>query len=224
MRKIFVALIILNLITCFAVSASENTESYACDDAISSIAPYLFDGDSREITRGDGISAIMRLIGVDEKTAGEYARACYDQPVFFDQGVSDADGYIIIAKYADVALGVDDYLNGTNNFAPNRNITVKECLAFMLRCLKDTESLSWDNTIEDSVKFGLLKNEESEIYAPDSALTYEQFYTFLSRLLNMDRYLYWPDESEKPTAGHARSVKVDSAGQVKYIDSFNRKR
>ncbi len=223
MKKICVALIILNLIACFAVSASENTENDACNDAILSIAPYLFDGAGQEITRGDGISAIMRLIGVDGKTAGEYARSCYDQPVFFDQGASDADGYIIIAKFAEVALGVDDYCSGINNFAPNRNMTVKECLAFMLRCLTDSKSLPWDNTVEDSVKFGLLTKEESEAYAPDSALTYEQFYTFLSRMLNMDRYLYWQDESEKTTAGHARSVKVDSAGSVKYIDLFNSK-
>ncbi len=44
MKKICVALIILNLIACFAVSASENTESETCNDAILSIAPYLFDG------------------------------------------------------------------------------------------------------------------------------------------------------------------------------------
>jgi len=206
------------LSVCFDVVASENINNNQHKDVIKFIAPYVLDNNEGEnISRGNCVATIMKLVGVDEETADEYANSNYHNPVFLDSG-RDAinDGYIILAKFSGIAMGVDFYQNGANNFAPNRNVTVRESLTFMLRCLTTAELVSWDNIIEDSIKYGLLQENELEFYVADAPLQNKQFYTLLHRMLDKKRYLYWPIDD--PSDGYAKSMQVDKTNSIRYIN------
>ena len=79
------------------------------------------------VKRIDCICAIMRSIGTNDKQA----EICvfytdYYYPVFNDIQNEIKTGYIIIANSADIAFGVKD-----KQFEPDRDTTVKECLAFI---------------------------------------------------------------------------------------------
>lgn len=185
------------------------------DKIIKIIAPYI-ENEDNIISRGDCVATIMKLIGVDADTALEYADSDYYMPVFLDIGYDIMSGYIIIAKYCDVAAGVDFYRDGVNNFMPDRSVTIQECLTFMLRCLKDSNSVVWENVMTDSMEIGLLQKDELNSFAVDAPLLNKDFYTLLSRMLNMNRYLYWP--TEEPQSGYAKSMQIDTSGSIKYVD------
>lgn len=199
------------------VNASDVAKEDQCYDIIKSIAPNALINEDGKISRGDCVSIIMKLIGVDREIAKIYGNGFYDQPVFEDvNGGGENDGYIIIAKFSGVARGVDKAPNGVNNFAPNRDVNVKECLAFMLRCVKNSNDVGWDNILTDSVQIGLLRKDELNIFVADAPLLNKEFCTLLYRMLNMNRYLYWP--AEEPQAGYAKSMQIDQTGSLKYID------
>lgn len=187
------------------------------DKIIKIIAPYI-ENEDNIISRGDCVATIMKLIGVDADTALEYADSDYYMPVFLDIGYDIMSGYIIIAKYCNVAAGVDFYRDGVNNFMPDREVTVKEALTFMLRCLTDPQTLTWERIMEDSIKFGLLKEEELELYVADGELQSKQFYTLLCRMLDKNRYLYWP--IEELSRGNEKSMQIDQTNSVKYMNFF----
>ena len=170
------------------------------DKIIKIIAPYI-ENEDNIISRGDCVATIMKLIGVDADTALEYADSDYYMPVFLDIGYDIMSGYIIIAKYCNVAAGVDFYRDGVNNFMPDREVTVKEALTFMLRCLTDPQTLTWERIMEDSIKFGLLKEED-----------------LLCRMLDKNRYLYWP--IEELSRGNEKSMQIDQTNSVKYMNFF----
>lgn len=205
------------MFTSIEVFASPDSANDKMINIIRELSSHITENEDSSIKRGDCIATIMRVIGVDTNTANRYANAVYDQPVFLDIGIDDInDGYIIIAKFADVATGVDIYQFGANNFAPHKNVTVKECLAFMLRCLTDSKLVLWDSIMEDSVKMGLLQENELTYYVADQPLRNNQFYTLLCRMLNKNRYLYWP--TEELLNGYAKSMQVDVTKSIKYID------
>jgi len=129
------------------------------------------------ITRSDCVSCIMRLIGMSEEDAYDAVyNTCYDEPIFDEFGRGINDGYIVEAYGADIAKGVNEY-----EFAPERAVTLKECLTFMLRCLTDSELVEWENAMQDSVKFGLLSEEELMIYDEKLLLNRNMFYTAVTR-------------------------------------------
>jgi hypothetical protein len=211
------------MFTNFEALASNPKEENQHYNVIKFIAPNIIEKENEETSRRDCIVAVMRLVGVDDMTANSYADMDYDQPVFLDvNGNEKNDGYIFIAKFSNVATGVDFYPNGVNNFAPTRDVTVKECLAFMLRCLTDIESVSWDGVMDDSVKAGLLHEDELEMFIADDALQNKQFYTLLNRMLDKNRYLYWPTENPRP--GYAKSMQIDRTNSIRYIDWILEKR
>ena len=201
-----------------SVSASDSTE----DNIMKIIAPYVAENKNATITRGDCVATIMKLIGADKEISEEYANAFYDQPVFNDIGDDVNAGYIILSKFSNVSVGVQrNEYDIIHDFFPKRNVTVKECLTFMLRCLTDSKLVMWDNIMEDSIKMGLLQENELDSYIADEPLQNNQFYTLLGRMLNKNRYLYWP--TEEPPAGHAKSMQVDITNSIKYIDCLDKK-
>ncbi len=219
-KRIVIIMISVTLFSNLLVSASERIEDNLCNNVIMSIAPYIAEDGDAMVTRGDCVAAIMKLVGVDEETAENYADMDFDEPVFSDVAYNDVNaGYIILANFSNVALGTKSSCKSCANcFEPDRNVTVKECLAFMLRCLNDPEAVLWDNIMEDSVKQGLLQEDELALYAADQLLQSRRFYTLLYRMLNKNRYLYWP--TEEPPAGYAKSMKVDLTNSIKYCDWF----
>ena len=205
---------------------SVNIEAFASPDSandkminiIREISSHIHENEDLSIKRGDCIATIMRVIGVDTNTANRYANAAYDQPVFLDLKRDDPNlGYIIIAKFNGVAIGMQRSNHDVIfDFKPEKSITVKECLTFMLRCLIDIESVSWNDVMENSVKVGLLQEEELDFYVADALLTNKQFYVLLNRMLNKNRYLYWPIEDSP--VGYAKSMQTDTSRSITYID------
>ena len=215
-KRVLITMIIISLYTNFEIMASNNTDSNQYN-IIKSIAPYILNGENIEVNRRDCISVLMKLIGVDKLTADMYAGIDYDQPVFKDiSGSVENDGYIIIAKFNDVAKGIENNSNIINSFEPDRYVTVKECLTFMLRCLKDSDVVEWDNVMLDSVRIGLLQEDELEFYVADAPLQNKQFYTLLHRMLDKKRYLYWP--IDEPSDGYIKSMQVDKTNSIRYIN------
>lgn len=217
MKRICLFIILLNLITYFDVSASDSTKYDEYNNVIVSIAPYISNIDNQKITRGNCIATIMKLIGVNKEAADKFANANYNNPVFYDIGDDDLNaGYIILAKFSDVAVGVNIDRRNIGYFEPKRNVTVKECLTFMLRCLKDSDSVVWENVMTDSIKIGLLQEDELDIFVADAPLLNKDFCTLLSRMLNMNRYLYWP--TEELQTEYANSMQIDISKSITYID------
>lgn len=221
MKKIIILIIILFIFFLnFNAFASEETEDSIYTLIISSIAPNIMENSN--ISRGDCVATIMKLIGVDKDTAEIYAGMNFHNHVFYDMREDDLNrGYIVLAKFSNIAFGVNTDTRNIGNFEPKRDVTTKECLTFMLRCLKDSNSVSWENVMTDSVQIGLLQKDELDSFVADAPLLNKDFYTLLSRMLNMNRYLYWP--TEEPQAGHAKSMKIDTSGSIKYIDWLDKK-
>lgn len=216
LKKATVFIILLLVFVNFDCAACENQ-----DDVINLIAPYTVNDESGKVSRGDCAAAVMKLVGVDSDAAYISRTAFYYQPVFDDVDSSNENaGYIFIAKYSDVAVGTNCVLNDAGNFTPYRCVTIRECLTFMLRCLKDPENVVWDNVMEDSVRSGLLQKDELSIFKPDEPLLNKNLRVLLSRMLNTDRYLYW---SAEPNNGHNKAMQKDISKSIKYIDQLNKK-
>lgn len=185
-------------------------------DVSSLIESYI--DENAQMSRGNCVTAIMKLIGVDKESANMYANLDYDKPMFYDMKYNNANtGYIILAKFSGVAQGVQTSgSNNIHNFETDRNVTVKECLAFILRCLKDPSTVKWGNIVFKAEKMGLLKSDEVKNLNDEETLTCDMFKTLLERMLNMKRYLYWSDEDL--SKDYTKSIKIDETGSIRYIE------
>lgn len=149
--------------------------------------------DESKVSRSECIMSIMQSLGVDEYSADIYKYSDYYIPVFADLGNDVYEGYIIIAKFADVAAGISRYEGDTVRcFEPKRGVTVKECLTFMMRCLEEPTSIKWDEDVIDSaVMNGLLTEDEADVVSPNDQISRELFTTVMGRFSDMNKYLYW---------------------------------
>lgn len=220
MKKIFIGVILLSLFINLGVYASDYSVNQQIDDAIEDVTSYITD-DNAAISRSDCITTIMKIIGLDKDTADRYGRAGYDQPVFLDVGIAETGantGYIYMAKFSGIAIGVSSNDRYITNFEPHRNVTIKECLTYMLRCLKDQKTIEWDNIVDDAEEIGLLNKEEVISLNFNEDLSGDYFKKLLSRMFNMNRYLYWP--IEEPNNGYSKEEKIDQTNSMSYIDWF----
>lgn len=217
LKKIFIMTILFSMLTNLISFASNDFEKEKIDDVIKEITPYITN-DDEFISRSNCISTIMKIVGVDEYSNYRYANAGYDEPVFADIDYAPNNGYIILAKFSDVAIGVSKNGERINYFEPDRNVTVKECLTYMLRCLKDPQTIEWDNILFDAEKFGLISKEDISYISSNEELLSSDFKKFLSRMLNNKRYLYWLiNESQN---GYMKAMRIDQTNSISYIDWF----
>ena len=194
LNKILFIITILILSVLLTVSSAQANDIDV--EKYNEIIDYVLNGSIEDensmVTRGDCIAAIMRLIGVDTEDA-EYCvkYILFDQPLFLDldEDIDHNAGYIIIAALNDVAVGKrTSQSSHINKFESFNSVTFKECLTFMLRCLTADKSVEWDNVVNDSLKTGLLL--ENEISLVDKSFNVKQFYELLYRMLNQNRGLY----------------------------------
>lgn len=210
----------LSLFINLGVYASDYSVNQQIDDAIEDVTSYITD-DNAAISRSDCVTTIMKIIGLDKDTADRYGRAGYDQPVFLDVGIAETGantGYIYMAKFTGIAIGVSSNDRYITNFEPHRNVTIKECLTYMLRCLKDQKTIEWDNIVDDAEEIGLLNKEEITSLNFNEDLSGDYFKKLLSRMFNMNRYLYWP--IEEPNNRYSKEEKIDQTNSMSYIDWF----
>ena len=195
------------------------------DSIIAKIAPYVMEGEKNPVRRIDCIVTIMKLIGMDSDAENKYMNIMWDRPIFSDFYSNESvypftddnnEGYIVAAYMAKVVVGTKIYEGYESpSFEPKRSVTVKECLALMLRCLTDPETVSWCNVMQDSVKIGLINEDELTDYIAENPLKSGQFYTLLCRMLNMKRYLYWPATN---VSAYEKSMETDKTESITYID------
>jgi len=220
MKKIIllIILIVCFVLKCIYVFGHETSDGR--DDFVSTITSHIEPNETKSISRGDCIAAILKSIGMEQDAADllNYY-TYYDQPVFLDEYDDIKNrGYIIQAIEADIVVGVKNDLDGRCYFAPNKNTTIKECLTFMLRCVRDYTTVDWNNNIISySEEVGLLTREEVENVNHDEVLTIDMFNNLLERMLNMNRYLYWQSTDDVRYPGRGK-IKVDQTNSIKYID------
>ena len=202
--KRIIALFLAILISLSTVAASSK-EKY--EDALDYLLGNSQKLDYENITRLDCLVAIMRIIGFNERCAYTYTDlSMYDEPPYYDVGGSGY-GYVIGGTYE---YGITNGV-AQRYFAPYRSVTVKECLAFMLRCLE--ENVLWENTMEDAVAYGLISAEEREKYGENKLLDEELFRKFLCCFLDKNRALYcYMDENGNDEA------KRDDNNIMTYLD------
>ncbi len=200
-----------------SIAAADGNKTIQCEEILQKIAPYAFEDG---ISRFECITAIMKAIGVDPCTAIRSANADRMVSPFNDVDISTHGfevGYIYEAKIAGITFGIGIAADGISSFAPQRNITVQETLAAMLRCLNDPATIAWENTMEDSVKYGLVKEQEVSFCNPNAPLTEEQFYTWMTRFLQSACTRYFP--VEQPESGW-KIVMLDTSGKKTYADWY----
>lgn len=222
--KILVIIICLNSILYFNVSASHiEYDEDIYEEIIYNAAPYIFDDETENIKRDECIASIVKMIGMNDDIAKSYTQAHFNPPPFSDIiGNEKNAGYIFAAYLPGIAKGDKRgyYENGEffergGPFRRFSDVTTKETLAFLLRCLEVGDSLLWENTMDDSVKYDLLNEDELEFYVEEELITEEQFHLLLRRMLDMKRYIYWPKE---PMDGSFRFAQYDKERSIVYID------
>ena len=203
LKRIIAFFIILNIITfpCFGAkyitknnkvkyitkkNNSQLTKQYTQKEVTEYILKDLPNGNT--VKRIDCICAIMRSIGTTEKMNYHYKYEFKsDDEIIGDVSVWEIQkaGYAIVAYLGAIAFGVKD-----KQFEPDRDTTVKECLAFMLRCLKDSKDVLWNNIFDDALNEGLITKEEFDVYDDDTYLKTDMFNTLIERFINKTRYKY----------------------------------
>ena len=125
---------------------------------------------------------------------------------FFAFVDTDQFSYFGCASAGQIAYGVEcvvDYptyrsshtrTNTDYFFFPKQAITVKECLALMIRCLQ-SEKYVFDLTIETATSIGLINEQDDFIQNPDAHISQNDFITLIGRLLQQKRYKYYGVEN-----------------------------
>ena len=97
--------------------------------------------------------------------------------------------------------------------------TLKECITFMLRCLKGVDFHVWNgDTVSMAIDVGLLTENEAGNINPEQYLTIDTYNMLLSRMLDMNRYLYYKPIRLDKGSGVRQRVGTDESGSLKYID------
>lgn len=149
------------------------------------------------ITRKECLVTIMRVIGVTDEEIENLNGA--DLIAFVD---TESFSYFGCAYLSGITFGeecVVDYptertshtLKNTDFFFfPERAVTTKECLAFMIRCLQ-SDKIDFDLTLEKAKESGLINDKDDFIQNPNSIINQDDFFVLLGRMLQQKRYKYY---------------------------------
>ncbi len=148
MKKIITFIIFISVILNTQVFASDNVLK---NQVVDKIAPYAQKDSEEKIPRKDCVISIVKAIGANEDLNEQRRRVAYESPPFGSEYTifQEDFGYLIAAYYDDILCGEPYYYNSEQMgvlVTPFRAVKAKECLAFMLRCLKPMESIEWNNT------------------------------------------------------------------------------
>lgn len=204
---ILIQMLMINNVYCAfdATVAREEIESLnLCDTS-------LYDGENT-VTRNDCVSIIMWAIGCPWDFPIEGDPYGGEINVFLDaetDGDAFAEEYFAVnkttyrpdiiefaRKYTDIIYGewsVNDGLLAKERiyFNYNRSVTLKECVAFMVRCLGDFQGLDLDETFKIAVEMGLISDNDSAYKNPDSPISPDEFFVILQRFIHQKQYLFF---------------------------------
>lgn len=171
----------------------------------------LYDGEN-VITRNDCVSMILWAIGCPWNTAIEGDTYGGELNIFLDaetDGDTFVEEYFVVNKtidrpdvieyaykYTDIICG--EWSNYTEllpknriYFNFNRAVTLKECAAFMVRCLGDFQGYDLDTTFSIATQMGLISDKDISYEKPDSPISPNEFFLMLQRFLHQKQYLYF---------------------------------
>lgn len=147
------------------------------------------------INRKECIKGVMRVIGTTDEVANEWANVSFYEPIFSDMAEED-NGYVIFAGVHRIALGIPEVIAVVsnnkyyaNNFKPKNSAKVKDCVAFIMRCIEERENAEdCDKLFSDAEQMGIISKNDS--FYNDKYLYAYAYYNMLYRMLNEQRYYY----------------------------------
>ena len=147
------------------------------------------------INRKECIKGVMRVIGTTDEVANEWSNVSFYEPIFSDMAEED-NGYVIFAGVHRIALGIPEVIAVVsnnkyyaNNFKPKNSAKVKDCVAFIMRCIEERENAEdCDKLFSDAEEIGLISKNDS--FYNDKYLYAYAYYNMLYRMLNEQRYYY----------------------------------
>lgn len=147
------------------------------------------------INRKECIKGVMRVIGTTDEVANKWCNVLFYEPIFSDMAEQD-NGYVIFAGVHRIALGIPEVIAVVsnnkyyaNNFKPKNSAKVKDCVAFIMRCIEERENAEdCDKLFSDAEKMGLISKNDS--FYNDKYLYAYAYYNMLYRMLNEQRYYY----------------------------------
>lgn len=174
---------------------------------------------NENVNRVECITAILKIIGATPKTEEYYINANYTVPVFEDpdSGVYKGHGYALAAGVNGIAFGVPNHAGSSTyySFCPLDNVTTKEAIAFILRCLQpiaDTND-SLDDSFIKAKETGMIQETDAFYSDKDSFLTPSDLCVLLQRMLYQPRYKYFDE-------GHLIIDKSSSVTYISYLSTL----
>lgn len=176
------------------------------------------------VSREECIVAIMRVIGATDEEIEKLNGG--DLICFADTAPFSYFGCAWLGKIAYGEECVIDYpthrtshtLKNTDLFFfPERAVTVKETIAFMVRCLEENNRSDINDTFEGAKDYGILNTKDSFINNADLPINQNDFYILLGRLLQQKRYKYYGRENNI----FSMAGNIDEYRSMSYFDMLN---
>ena len=179
------------------------------------------------INRKECIKGVMRVIGTTDEVANEWSNVSFYEPIFSDMAEED-NGYVIFAGVHRIALGIPEVIvvvsNNkyyANNFKPKNSAKVKDCVAFIMRCIEERENAEdCDKLFSDAEKMGLISKNDS--FYNDKYLYAYAYYNMLYRMLNEQRYYYVKEYVKEKDMDEGYTIfdlfTKDEEGKMTYLE------
>ena len=179
------------------------------------------------INRKECIKGVMRVIGTTDEVANEWSNVSFYEPIFSDMAEED-NGYVIFAGVHRIALGIPGVIAVVsnnkyyaNNFKPKNSAKVKDCVAFIMRCIEERENAEdCDKLFSDAEKMGLISKNDS--FYNDKYLYAYAYYNMLYRMLNEQRYYYVKEYVKEKDMDEGYTIfdlfTKDEEGKMTYLE------
>lgn len=214
----------------------------AVDNFISENRIISNENNEEYISREDCLVAILQCIGATEFTDRRYRNTDFDVPPISGVGKDEKAGYILFAGTKLIAFGRNtETVRGI--FYSDEKVKLKECLAFMVRCLEDPFSAKVTagnryRKIKEMENSGTLPNNDAlferaeniglitsaDEFYNETYVSYEVFEILIKRFLMQKRYLYVTEENKDLYTRSARiNLVVDFQREMTYIEYLSGK-
>ena len=160
------------------------------------------------INRKECIKGVMRVIGTTDEVANEWSNVSFYEPIFSDMA-------------EEVIAVVSNNKYYANNFKPKNSAKVKDCVAFIMRCIEERENAEdCDKLFSDAEKMGLISKNDS--FYNDKYLYAYAYYNMLYRMLNEQRYYYVKEYVKEKDMDEGYTIfdlfTKDEEGKMTYLE------
>ena len=173
------------------------------------------------VTRQECVETIVKAIGSNEKTVESQENVHFEIGNFTKPNILTGSGFSTRTLFAGFHGIVSGEVNPDPNeggklrvfFYPDRAVTLKEVMAFMVRCLeKSKEGL--DYTFKRAEELELINKSDSFYQNTDGTVNPDDFCILLYRFLHQKRYLYY-------RSAYDIRIHIDYSGEVTYLEHLD---